>query len=388
MPNRLTGTETEIIEHFRKQNREHQQAFLDKNRDLVNARRRELYALKKGSPVIQRAEPIENIISNVDIGEPKRVKITKRNPYAGIDLSSHKSLSFTQVASALYKLIELEIAEKHSILLYIGRIKTIMDRLQCDDFLKCINTLDFIDNLESLKRLDGSPYSINSIRAFYEAIVYTISHLKLKISPKIKTILQDKKAIYKTDAIAYQEQKQATEHIPSFEEYENKVIETFGKDSMMHLITRLYYETEGARDNFGLVIVDNREQINPDSGENYIIVPSSGELTIVIDQFKTNKKYIGYDLKLSLELSNILRQYIKENGRSVGDYLFGKQKLSKTISQANKIMGFTGIGAVNLFRKMMASYIEYDKLPTREQQKIANRFKHSIELHKKYLRQN
>lgn len=387
MPSKLNGPESEIIEHFRKQNREHQQAFLEKNRDAVNARRRELYALKKGTPVIQRSEPIENIISKTDIGEPKVVKITKRNPYAGIDLSKKKSLSFNEVATALYKLVELKIAEKNTIVLYIARIKYIMEKLQCDDLLKCIHDFDrFINLLITLKKPDGEPYSINTIRAYIDAIIYVISHLKLKISAKTKNILQDKKAIYRTDSIKYHDEKQKTETIPSFEEYENKVIETFGRDSMMHLITRLYFETDGARDNFGLVIINNRKQINFDSDNNYIIVPNSGELTIVIDQFKTNKKYIGYDFKLSSDLSNKLRQYIKENNRLVGDFLFGRKKLSKIISNANKIMGFTGIGAVNLFRKMLASSVEYDKLSTEEQQDIANKFKHSIEMHKKYLR--
>ena len=298
------------------------------------------------------------------------------------------------------QLVVLGIGEAKTISDYISRIRIVMERINCDDLIKCINNYDkFEKDLESVKKPNGSSYSINTLRAYFDTVVYVIDHLHLKISTEASRRFHEIKAIYKTDSGKYHDDKQAREVIPKFQAYENKVIQTFGEDSEMHLITLLYKETEGARDNFGLIIVKNRDEVNYNKENNYIVVPpvqrgmEPENMTIVIEQFKTNKKYVGYDLELSPELSNKLRQYIKDKKRKYGSYLFGREKLSSVISNANKKMeynkeGEESIGAVNLFRKMLASAEEYNKLTTPEQQKIADRFKHSIEIHKKYLRQN
>jgi hypothetical protein len=440
MPSQLTLQGQVLIDHFRKLNREHQKNYLAKNRVLFNERRREAYAKKKGRPIQRRTPPTEAVLlenpaifdepilqvqeepqlrrssrtkkttvpiveieeipknkrskkkSNAptEEGHIEQVKIIRKSDghkYDGIDMSHLKTITYDQVMVGFNQLINLNFATESSIKNYRGHLKTAMEITKCNDLLYCLKNFHKI-----VKMMDESGYAKGSIKAYYQCLVYIIDHLNINITKELRDEYEDK---FKASNVAYnaqRDEKQKTEKIPKFEDYEKKVLDTFGENSEMHLITLLYSETGGARDNFGLIIVKKRDDVDYTNNKNYLIVPTKTDekLTVIINEFKTKNSYNNYDLDLSPSLSNKLREFIKDNNIKYGKYLFGKKKLSQTISNANKSMGYNvegqSIGAVNLFRKMLASLGNFKALSYDEQVQIAKRFKHDHATHLKYLR--
>ena len=56
---------------------------------------------------------------------------------------------------------------------------------------------------------------------------------------------------------------------------------------------------------------------------NYLVVPSKGNLYFVLNQYKTNRKYKELDLPIEdKDLRKILRYYLKMNGTEKGGVLF------------------------------------------------------------------
>ena len=50
------------------------------------------------------------------------------------------------------------------------------------------------------------------------------------------------------------------------------------------------------------------------------------------------------------------------------------------VSRMNKTLGYEGFGAINLFRKMIAS--DAKDLSLKEQLKVSKKLKHSLKIHK------
>jgi hypothetical protein len=409
------------------QNRKHQQTFLgkDNNRELFNLKRREAYALKKQQLlqslgiITQTPAPLENaqatrqgrrtpsaINANAnddesedeeDAGNFKYSKTTRT-----LDLSHIKSLSLETCESCLKTLAEKTGVSTKGHMTSMRRLVKITN---CNDILECINKHadKIIGELISGEKVNKSKqtitkYSINTLKVTFDSICYVIEKMRLPVPKAILQKFQTKSAEYGVKSGNQQAERQATERIPRFNTYHDKVIEVFGKNSEMDLITSLYEETHGARDNLSPVIISSMSQAKKDLGDNYILVrkKKNGKLIvtlrIIIDNFKTKNNYEGYDINLSNELSKRLRAYISKNKRKDGDYLFGKEKLSQDINNANNKLrqehNFLkeAPGGVNLFRKMLASGEEFEKMTPEEQVKEADRFKHTVETHKKYLR--
>jgi hypothetical protein len=421
MPKRIEGTAEEALKRKMEQNILHQRTFLakDENRVLFNAKRREAYALKKQQLLqslgIATPEPTPaptqrgrrqqtqaDDESSDDEEEVQSFKYNKVN--RTLDLSKVKSLSLETCLACL------DILEEKTGVSTKGH-KTSMRRVvkitNCDDILECINkhSAKIIDEIIAGQKVNKSKgtvttFAINTLKVTWDSICFVIERLLLPVPRAILQKFKDKSASYQAKSGAQQTERQKTERIPRFETYHDKILEVFGEDSEMDLITRLYEETHGARDNFGLVIISDMAMAKPDLGGNYILAKRQKKgkkiiilpLRVIIDNFKTKNDYEGYDLNLSNDLSKRLRAYITKNKRKDGDYLFGVEKLSPFINKSNTELRENhnflkeAPGGVNLFRKMLASDVEFDKLSTDEQQEEAKRFKHTITTHKQYLR--
>ena len=172
------------------------------------------------------------------------------------------------------------------------------------------------------------------------------------------------------------EDKIANEEVPTFEEYLQGCKANFTVGSKESLIAKFYDELT-VRDDYGLVITDKNLE-----NKNYLLIkPTSIE--IVINNYKTDKKYGIIRHKLTKALEKITRAYITKNGLKIGDYLFGTEHLSSFVSKMNKTLGYkSGVG---LFRHMKITE-QLGMATPAERVKLAEVMKHSPVVQKAYLR--
>ena len=108
-------------------------------------------------------------------------------------------------------------------------------------------------------------------------------------------------------------------------------------------------------------------------------------LTVIINKYKTYKKYGKINEKVTLPLSKLIREYITRNKIQYGDFLFGKaKKQSAFVSKMNKSIGETS--GVSIFRHMKASEYDNDYRSPQEKAELAYKMKHSGLVNLAYVR--
>ena len=156
-------------------------------------------------------------------------------------------------------------------------------------------------------------YAVNSKKGFIQSIVYIIDALKVPLSPYLRQQYIDYFSglkILSNDEVNERKADPEYDVIP-YNEYMRRIRITFGNDSKEYLLAMLYNEVT-ARDNFGeLFIANTQQQISPN--KNYLLVPRIGLLTIILQKYKTSKRYGKVVVPLSNKLSQLFRNYLGEN---------------------------------------------------------------------------
>ena len=241
--------------------------------------------------------------------------------------------------------------------------------------------------IKSIKEAEfrGKKYATRSILAYFNCILFLLDKY-----PDIK-IAKDKKKLYKdqSDVLKYIADEQGDEKkkkleetggLPSYDEYLNKVVETFGEDGREYLIAKLYQEIK-ARDDLILKVVKTRDEVVDD--DNYLIIGKGPQANVVINSYKTVKKYGEFEVKLSNSLTSLIRKYLKNNQISYNEYLFNTKGLSVIVGRMNKTLGIIGYGATNVFRKMLQTDSDNSDETPEQRLKLANELKHSMATAKK-----
>jgi len=263
------------------------------------------------------------------------------------------------------------------------QLKTLSVILNCSDWDKCFkiskNVIYKIESAFQIKR-PTTLYSINSKKSFYQAILTTITNKKIKVSENALKAYNDKLTEYKLKSHLESEEKKKTKVNIDFNEYVKKVVDFYGKDSKQALIIALY-ELHVFRDDLVLQIIP--KQIK-DISKNYLIVPEkkTNNLSLILNTYKTDKKYGQEIIPIPQILSKDLRKFINTNDLKYNDYLFGKTKLTKYIRTFNEKLGLKI--SINNLRQMKASKV-LNNNPTIEQRLIlANEMKHMPITSEKY----
>jgi hypothetical protein len=241
--------------------------------------------------------------------------------------------------------------------------------------------------IKSIKEAEfrGKKYATRSILAYFNCILFLLDKY-----PDIK-IAKNKKMLYKnqSDILNYLADEQGDEKkkkleetggLPSYDEYLNKVVETFGEDGREYLIAKLYQEIK-ARDDLILKVVKTRDDVV--DNDNYLIINGGQQANVVINSYKTIKKYGEFDVKLSNSITSLIRKYLKNNKISYNDYLFNTKGLSVIVGRMNKALGVTGYGATNVFRKMLQTDSDKSGASPEERLQLAKELKHSMATAKK-----
>ena len=104
------------------------------------------------------------------------------------------------------------------------------------------------------KKADGEPYSINTQKSLFQTMLFLITRLNLKITDNVKKQYLHVFEVYKVksfDQNADKVENQTNEAVIPFSEYLTKVEQTFGKNSKMYVLSRLYQDVT-VRDDFVL----------------------------------------------------------------------------------------------------------------------------------------
>ena len=113
-------------------------------------------------------------------------------------------------------------------------------------------------------------------------------------------------------------------------------------------------------------------------------------MTFYLNEYKTKGQYGQIKNKLSRELSAQIKEYIRINGLSDGDALFGKGKMSDFVS---KLVTEAGVrpagmrGGINVLRRIYVSTKIRAGLSENERFELALAMKHTPLATLKYIRQ-
>ena len=318
----------------------------DKAKEQISERRKQLYLAKK-----QAQEPIKE--------------------FSGL---------FNQIAEVLpnntellNKLSNLEINEG-SKKKYISDFKRL---------LKVIDNRDMVTALRNgaklIQAIEDSEYSDNTKKGLVQVALFLVTQLDIKIGKVSHNHLKSYFERQKMVSVENNQDKMENQSVPKWSDYLNQVKEKFGVASRMYVLAMLYREVT-LRDDFVLKLVAKKPK---DTSENYLVL-SKNNYQLVINNYKTDKKYGSFVIKLSKGLTNLIQNYIENNNLQMGDYLFGENKLSTYISKATTNAGING--GINLFRHMTVTE-ELNKIKDiTERQALSDRMAHSIFTQMKYIR--
>lgn len=357
------------LEKIKAQARERAKRFYLKHKEELNAKRRNIYAIEKAK--LEQSQPL---------AEPHPVEPIQN---VRVDFSSAKKITYQEVIDALNKSIDV----KGSLDTYENSLKRLMKLSKCeDDLLKCFrNYKKLIDIIDKSTKSNGEPYSENTILGIYQMILKVIDLLHLNITPSIKTQYSKKFNEYKIESSDNTEMKKATQVISTFDNYLDKVKEHFGVISKMFVLTSLYKEVT-LRDDFVLKIVPTMKDTS-DTSENYIVINKKDEATLIVNQYKTSKKYGQIKVKLSNYVSRLIRNYRQDENIPYNDYLFGSSNLSQYLNDQNKKIKVTKVGgAINYMRKMSTSDLLNQEPTARQREELSAKMTHSPITQIKYLR--
>ena len=356
----------------------------------------------------QSVEPEKELTSNSELIPVKSIKEKRQSRVKGISIKqavvepepepiAEPETPIVEVQAnkidALEKITDLINSipneTKGNIKFRVDSFKTIIRILKTPtykEFIKLI-TSDPNSVIESIKEAEfrGKKYATRSILAYFNCILFLLDkYPNIKITVANKKLYRDQSNVlsFIADEQSVVKKKTLEEKggLPSFAEYTEKVVEEFGKDGREYLITELYKEIK-ARDDLILKVVKTRDEAV--DNDNYLIIGKAPQANVVINSYKTIKKYGEFDVKLSTSLTSLIRKYIKNNKILDNEYLFNSKSLTVIVGRMNKKLGVTGYGATNVFRKMLQTDLDNSGPSPEQRLKLADQLKHSMATAKK-----
>ena len=348
----------EILDKIREQTRLRAAKHYAKNKEKLNETKRIEYLKKNPKPVVEIPEeiPVETPVVEEVVVKGKKVKASKNE-------------TIKQQLMAL----ELNPNTKKKYLQDFNRL------------LAAINNEDIIKNLkrgsELVEKIKATEYSNNTKLGMIQICLFMITKFKILVNKKSVQLLTQYYNERRLEASINVATKIQTEEVITWIEYISKVKKEYGENSKMYLIASLYRELT-LRDDFTLKILKKKPKT---TDENYLIL-NKNNYTIIVNQYKTKAKYGVIKVKLTKGLTGIITRYMEANNLNENDYLLGDKELSSYILYHNHKIGVDG--GVSMFRHMTVSEeMANPKLTDEMRVVLAEKMKHSVFMHRDYMRQ-
>lgn len=296
-----------------------------------------------------------------------------------------KLLTLQQVV----RIIEALPGSKKTITTYIDGAKRLSTILDITNFFIAFNdALKVIERIEKAKTTTGKKelFSLNSKKALYQTIIKLNDLLKLNIPQKEYELYMKQFDIFKVDSKKQTKAKADDEEVMDFDEYLKDIKNAYDVGSKEYLIVELYH-FRGFRDDLQFKIIQKESDADKEDN-NYIVVPLDKKTNciILLNKYKTHKRYGKFILKIPTPLTNLIKNYIESNGLEYGSFLFKEKKLSSFISKFNRKIGLPI--TINTLRQMRISkYHQERELTTEEEVDLAREMHHSVGASAGYRRQ-
>jgi hypothetical protein len=352
---------------IREQNRIRARRYYDKHRELISQRRK----AKRNDEEPPKKETI--------VEEPySRSLINKLNEQIAIieqEINDLKTKSFTSetinnntTKTILPETLTYSLEEAKQVIndnieniqsrkTYINNTKNLFDILGTDNILKSLkNSKNVIYKIKTIGMIKdpSKRYGVNSLKQIFQFIVKLITLYNMPLSNNAIEAYKNEFEKLKIESVKQQEEKQNQLELLNYDEYMKKVEDHFGKDSREYL-TIAMYKVNTFRDDLGELLIVDKEYKRMNEKQNYLIVPElkSKNLSILLNAYKTVKKYGKETININKEYSKLIRNYIETNNLQYNDFLFNAKSLSRYISTFNKKLGLKY--TINTLRKMKVS---------------------------------
>lgn len=354
---------------IREQTRLRQAKFYEKKKEEINQKRREKYRAC-----------VEKCLKEVNEGYeepfvPEKPVFTKGDIKIK-DLSKNKTLSYDEIVKYLDELN----LNPNTAIKYKQDIKRFIKITGCEDVIKCIKRSDvIISDIENGKMKNGNLYSNNTKKGLYQTVLFIIDRFNLQINKQPYKLKFEEAKI---QSIEDNDKKVYEKPVMKFSTFIDKVKQEFGEKSKMYAIVKLYDEVP-MRDNFQLKIVDKVKDAK-DNTFNYILMYSGKPAKVIINNYKTKDMYGTISVNLTKDTTNLLREYTKNNNISIGDFLFGNEKLSSYVTPNNNKLGVEKGFSTYRHMKISEELSKVKSIP--ERQMLASSMGHSPLTQLKYVR--
>ena len=294
----------EELARIKELNRARQQRYYQANKEKVNAKRRELY--KAGKKCLGEDSPKTTAIQ-IQEPTPEPVQIQTQEP-AQIQTQEpvEDNNTFEEVFSKLTE------QHKKTGKSHLSTLFKLLNNTHTfsKDIQKASKVLKIIETAQYKKEDKIYPYSVNAKKSFIQILLTAITDCKIKIADKQRQLYLNAFNVAKLNSVDENQNKKETETVIAFPELLKLVKKKFGINSKEDILIRLYYDYT-LRDDFQLKIVETEKEAK-DTSENYIVVPTSSrfQLKLIINNYKTEKRYGTINETINHTLGESIRNYI------------------------------------------------------------------------------
>lgn len=168
--------------------------------------------------------------------------------------------------------------------------------------------------------------------------------------------------------------KKAQERLPLYTDFMENILGIYGQDSKEYLLISLYKELT-CRDDFSQLILTPTYKASI-CNYNYLVVCLYKPCEVILNQYKTSKKYGPIRVIFSNETSKRIKRYINQHSLQYGQYLFPQSSLSGFVGRILERCGLSG--GISVLRRMMVSeFYNNPEKSDEEYVELAKRMGHS-----------
>lgn len=267
---------------------------------------------------------------------------------------------------------------------YDNTLKTLFKILLTDNLKTMFKKYNDVIIKINTSSYNNKLYSTNSKKAMYQTILFLISNDKIKVSKKAHEAYKKEFELLNITSREQTEQNQQKETVLKFDEYLKKIKEAYGEGSKQYLIS-LLYSFYSFRDDLILEVIPTEKEAT-ETNKNYVVIPTGKirNCIIILNEYKTSKRYGQDIISLNSEISNLMKQYKSNNDIKNNGFLFGEKPLSGYIKKFNDKLNLNI--TINTLRQMKVSETLNEKGDAETRLNLSKIMKHSPETSKKYKR--